>query len=212
MDIKHMRQNYDKHTLRKSDLKNNPLDQFRVWFQEAKEAEVEEPNAMTLSTVSEGGIPSSRIMLLKEVNDSGFVFFTNFLSRKAQEINANEDVAIVFLWLAQHRQVRINGIAEQISREESKAYFQSRPRESQIGAWASPQSDVVISKEELDKRFDDITLKYKDVKVLPCPPHWGGYLIRPIELEYWQGRPSRLHDRFRYRVKDGNWIIERLAP
>lgn len=207
-----MRQNYDKHTLHKSDLENNPIDQFKVWFQEAKEANVEEPNAMTLSTVSEGGIPSSRIMLLKEVNDSGFVFFTNYLSRKAQEINANEDIAIVFLWLAQHRQIRINGIAEKVSREDSQIYFQSRPKESQIGAWASPQSDVVTSKEELDKRFDEIALKYKDDEVLPCPPHWGGYLIRPIEMEYWQGRPSRLHDRFRYRMKDGKWIIERLAP
>jgi pyridoxamine 5'-phosphate oxidase len=207
-----LRKEYRAHGLREEDVLDDAIAQFDVWFAEALEAEVSEPNAMTLATATASGHPSARIVLLKGIEDEGFVFYTNYESRKGDELAENPHAALVFWWSALERQVRIEGTAHRIDDAVSEAYFQSRPRGSQLGAWASAQSNVVPSREALRDTLRTIEEKYVDRDV-PRPPHWGGYCVRPTMIEFWQGRPSRLHDRLRYlRRDDGSWQMDRLAP
>jgi pyridoxamine 5'-phosphate oxidase len=189
----------------------DPLEQFRKWLAEAVASELPEPNALTLATATPDGSPSARVVLLKGI-DTGLVFYTNYDSRKGREIEHNQEVAMVFLWLELQRQVRVEGRAEKISRAESEAYFQSRPRGNQIGAWASPQSAVVPGRDYLESAFLSAEARFAGAEVLPVPPHWGGYRVVPHTMEFWQGRGSRMHDRLRYTRQDGNWLLDRLAP
>lgn len=212
-EISALRENYSKGILVRKELSPSPYDQFKKWFDEAQQAEVIEPNAMTLATVSATNIPSARIVLLKEIAENGFLFYTNYTSEKAREIESNKNVALVFLWKEIERQVRITGTAEKISEEKSIQYFQSRPIKSQLGAWASNQSSIIDNREELESKMNDLLQKHKDQKVLSKPPHWGGYCVSPTTIEFWQGRRSRLHDRFRYtRLENNTWQIDRLSP
>ena len=207
-----LRENYTKGGLLKQDLQSNPFKQFQDWLEFALSAEVLEPNAMTLATIDERGRPVARIVLLKKVDDRGFVFFTNYSSRKGQNIATNPYASLVFWWTNIERQVRIEGKVEKIAENESDDYFHSRPIESQLGAWTSPQSDVIPDRKFLENRLVELTQEYKD-KPIPRPPHWGGYRVVPDLIEFWQGRESRLHDRLCYRLDDqGNWQIDRLAP
>ena len=210
--ISDMRENYDRATLDEEHVDVDAIQQFNVWFQEARDEEVVEPNAMIMSTINKEGHPTSRTLLLKGVEENGFVFFTNYNSDKGQEIANNPNICLLFLWKKVQRQVRISGVAQKISKEESEAYFHSRPKGSQIGAWASPQSQVIADKSVLETRTSKLIEKYKDVDELPLPDFWGGYIMKPQSMEFWQGRPNRLHDRLRYTLVDGNWKIERLAP
>jgi len=174
---------------------------------------VPEPNVMNLATVDEQGRPDSRTVLLKGLDERGFIFYTNYHSQKGNQLLANPFAAINFLWLQAERQVRVKGSIEKLSESASTKYFQSRPKGSQLGAWASPQSEIIASREVLDENLKKLEQKHADDEVLPKPPNWGGYLLRPDVIIFWQGRPSRLHDRFRYnRTEDGNWVINRLAP
>jgi len=207
-----LRQDYKKHSLDESNVHPDPLVQFKLWFDEAIEAEVPEPNAFTLSTSDLRGLPSARVVLLKGLENDGFTYFTNYLSRKAVESDTNENVAMTFLWLELERQVRIYGKASRLSRDESEVYFHSRPRESQIGAWVSPQSKVIPDRKFLEDRMNEKIREFTDTDPIPLPDFWGGYLIVPDEIEFWQGRPNRLHDRIRYKKNESNWIITRLAP
>ena len=207
-----MRRNYTRAGLTEQDAHANPFVQFRLWFAEAKSAQILEPNAMTLATANASGEPSARVVLLKELDEQGFVFYTNYQSAKAQDIRANARVSLNFFWGELERQVRIRGAATKLSREESEAYFHTRPRESQIGAWASQQSSVVDSREDLERRFQELSVEFEGRDVL-CPPFWGGYRVKPSAIEFWQGRSGRLHDRLLYtRSEDGFWRIERLSP
>lgn len=205
----------NEYTLKELDLHEvspNPLDQFKKWLQEAIDSKVVEPTAMTLTTVSAQGSPSSRVVLLKGVEEHGFKFFTNYNSHKAQEIQKNPHVSLNFFWGELERQVRIEGSIHKLSEEESDLYFQSRPRESQIGAWVSPQSKIIKDREFLLNEFEKLSTQYKG-KNIPKPPYWGGYNIHPLRIEFWQGRPNRLHDRILYqRDSEINWKIVRLAP
>lgn len=211
--ISALRREYKKHSLTESDVLENPIAQFQLWFQEALDAEVPEANAMVLSTVSDEKRPSSRVVLLKEIDANGFVFFTNYASRKARDLASNPAACLTFLWHELERQVRIEGWVEKISRHETEVYFHSRPRESQIGAWASPQSEVIASRQEIEERLAYLTSFYQDTDVLPVPEHWGGFRLKPDAIEFWQGRPSRLHDRITYLQQEGaGWQINRLAP
>lgn len=189
-----------------------PYEQFASWFNQAIEAELPEPNAMTLATADKNGQPKARIVLLKEFTDEGFVFFTNYTSHKAQELAGNPNAALVFAWIELFRQVRIEGSVEKISTEDSEAYFHSRPRGSQIGAWASPQSSVIASREVIEENQKMIEEKYAGQEFLPLPPFWGGYLVRPTAIEFWQGRPNRLHDRILFTKSGNTWKRDRLAP
>ncbi len=197
--------------LNKSDVDRNPIKQFAKWYQEATAFGIAETDAMTLATATKDGRPSARIVLLKDFDDRGFVFFTNYESRKAKELAENPRACLVAYWLPVKRQVRIEGFVEQISETESEAYFQTRPLGSRIAAWASNQSEVVENRDALEQRYADLSERYgEDV---PRPPHWGGYRIDPEVIEFWQGRDNRLHDRLRYRLRaDGTWVIERLGP
>jgi pyridoxamine 5'-phosphate oxidase len=199
--------------LNKSDLDSNPIRQFAKWYDEAIAQGVSEQDAtsMTLATATKAGKPDARIVLLKSFDDSGFVFFTNYESRKGKELAENPQACLLFYWSKVWRQVRITGSVEQVSAAESEDYFRSRPLGSKIGAWASNQSDVVESRDVLEQRYAELSEHYgADV---PRPPHWGGYRIRPEVIEFWQGRDNRLHDRLRYRLQaDGTWVIERLGP
>ena len=207
-----LRENYTKGGLLKQDLRSNPFDQFQKWLEEAVSAEVLEPNAMTLATIDERGRPTARIVLLKKVDDRGFIFFTNYSSRKGQNIAENPYASLVFWWGDLERQIRIEGTVEKISDSESDDYFYSRPISSQLGAWASPQSDVVADRQFLEDRLAQITEEYLEQKI-PRPSHWGGYRVVPDLIEFWQGRESRLHDRLCYSLDDNdNWQIDRLAP
>jgi pyridoxamine 5'-phosphate oxidase len=198
--------------LNASDLDPDPVKQFGHWFTAALEAKLAEPNAMTLATATRQGIPSARIVLLKEYDQRGFVFFTNYESQKGRELAENPHVALVFFWPTLGRQVRLTGSATQVSREESEAYFHSRPAGSQLGAWASQQSQVLTDRDELDRRVGQLAMQYANA-VIPLPPYWGGYRVPPVQIEFWQARVNRLHDRFRYRRgAAGEWIIERLSP
>jgi len=197
--------------LNKSDVDRNPIKQFAKWYHEATAFGIAETDAMTLATATKDGRPSARIVLLKDFDDRGFVFFTNYESRKAKELAENPRACLVAYWLPVKRQVRIEGFVEQISETESEAYFQTRPLGSRIGAWASNQSEVVESRDLLEQRYADLSERYGEA--VPRPPHWGGYRIDPEVIEFWQGRDNRLHDRLRYRLqKDGTWLIERLGP
>jgi pyridoxamine 5'-phosphate oxidase len=198
--------------LRRRDLDPDPLKQFANWFTAAIEAQIHDVNAMSLATAGADGKPSVRIVLLKGFDQHGFVFFTNYDSEKGRQLEENPFVALGFYWIELDRQIRINGRTEKTSREESERYFHSRPIGSQLGAWASRQSEVIDARRILDARFAEIAERYAG-KSVPLPPHWGGFRVVPERFEFWQGRPNRLHDRFRYlRKTDGSWQIDRLAP
>jgi len=211
-DVANLRRDYARAGLNESDVDPNPIIQFQTWFDEALSADLADANAMTLATANAEGKPSARIVLLKEVDDRGFVFYTNYQSRKGQELAVNSWAALVFWWAELERQVRIEGEVEQVSNDESLDYFASRPFGSQLGAWASQQSTVIDSRSEIEDKMQELEQKY-DNQTVPKPPYWGGYRLISTEIEFWQGRPNRLHDRLRYRKHaDGSWFIERLAP
>ncbi len=211
--LSELRKNYSLSHLLREDLSDNPMKQFKLWLDDAMNAEILEPNAMTLSTVSSEGNPSSRVVLLKGLKENALVFYTNYESAKAQDIESNPQVCVNFLWKVIQRQVRIEGIAKKTTREESETYFQSRPKKSQIGAWASAQSSIISSRQILEDKQKDLEIKYANDSQLPLPPFWGGYEIEVKIWEFWQGRTSRLHDRFRYSLDAKNdWKIERLNP
>ena len=210
--LENLREDYKTASLSENDSKADPVKQFDVWFKEAVDAKLPEPNAMTLATATHDGRPSARIVLLKGVYDNGFVFYTNYLSRKGKEITKNPLGALTFFWAGMERQVRIEGTIEKITREQSDKYFQSRPKGSQIGALASPQSQEIASREILEKKWAELETEYAD-KTIPKPSFWGGYILKPRLIEFWQGRPSRLHDRILYKKIDNtNWKKVRLAP
>lgn len=210
-DIKDMRENYKKGSIDTASLLTNPFQQFLQWFDEAKASSVAEPNAMILSTATIDGIPSSRTVLLKGI-DEGFKFYTNYSSNKGSDLEANPNASLLFLWKELERQVRINGIVKKISRKESEKYFKSRPHGSKIGAWVSDQSKVIADREVLEDAQEEFEKKYPKGTEVPCPPNWGGYILQPRIIEFWQGRPSRLHDRVRYRLDGDRFVKERLAP
>src|SRR5690606_3604393 len=191
---------------------SNPLEQFSKWFQEALKSEVIEPTAMVLSTVSERGFPSSRVVLLKDIRKNGLSFFTNYTSKKAKEIIHNPSVSILFFWPELQRQIRIEGQVEKLPAADSDEYFASRPRNSQIGAIASPQSQVIKDRQVLENQVNILIEKFKEGQNIPRPNFWGGFLVKPIRYEFWQGRSSRLHDRIIYEMENNNWIIKRIAP
>lgn len=213
MNLRDRRIQYETAGLRLSDLDESPIQQWHAWYIEAVEAELPEPNAMAVSTIDADGMPDSRIVLVRGFDDDGLTFFGNYNSAKGQQIDANPVASAVFPWIGLHRQVRVRGTVDMLPRHESDAYFASRPRDSQIGAWASPQSEVISGREVLDAHHAEYSEKFSGVEV-PRPPHWGGWLLVPDVFEFWQGRPNRLHDRFRYRRDDitQDWVIERLAP
>ena len=212
MDIHALREDYKKGELRRKDLQDDPFKQFEIWFQQACNAELLEPNAMTIATVSEQGQPFMRTVLLKYFDRHGFVFFTNYESRKAQQIGVNPKVSLLFTWLPLQRQVHITGQAAKISTAESLAYFTSRPRGSQLGAWSSQQSTIISSRQLLLMQFEQIKNKFLDGEI-PLPDFWGGYRIVPDSFEFWQGCTNRLHDRFLYTQQEEQaWEIQRLAP
>ena len=211
-DLAGRRSEYETAGLDDSDLAPSPLDQWQTWFEQATEAGCVEPNAFVLSTVDTDGFPQSRYLLARGADERGFSFFTNYESAKSSQLAADGRVALLFTWLQLHRQVRVTGVAERLPEAESDEYFASRPRSSQVGAWASPQSHVLADRAALDARVAQMEATFAGVAEVPRPPQWGGWLVRPTAFEFWQGRPSRLHDRLRYRVVDGRWHIERLAP
>ena len=211
MSIADLRREYARARLDEASVDPNPVAEFGRWFDEALKAEVLEANAMTLATATEDGVPSARTVLLKGFDERGFVFFTDERSRKGVELKCNPRAALVFYWPELERQVRITGRTETVSREESDAYFRTRPRGSRIGAWVSHQSQVIPSRKVLEERVPEVERKYPGDEV-PLPPYWGGFRVAPETIEFWQGRESRLHDRIRY-VRDGDrWRIERLSP
>jgi pyridoxamine 5'-phosphate oxidase len=208
--INNLRHDFAKHSLDKKDVNADAILQFEKWFKEAVDAKVNEPNAMTLATADMEGRPSARIVLLRNFNKDGFVFYTNYNSRKGTEIVKNPHAALLFFWPELERQVRIEGVLSKQSMQESDAYFSSRPRESKLGAWTSSQSKVIRSRETLDEEYKKISEKYP--AEVPRPPYWGGYILKATSIEFWQGRPSRLHDRLLYTLEGNAWKIERLAP
>lgn len=212
MSLRDRRVQYETAGLERNDLDNNPLVQWQRWYDQAAEAAVAEPNAMTLSTIGVDSGPDSRIVLVRGVDETGFAFYTNYNSAKSKQLVEHAQASAVFGWLDLHRQVRVRGRVTRLSDRVSDEYFASRPRESQLGAWASPQSQPIASRDELISRLAEAEQRFlgRDVE---RPPHWGGWVLSPREIEFWQGRPSRLHDRFRYALQpDASWIIERLAP
>lgn len=212
MNIADIRKDYKMQSLSEADVAAAPKEQFDRWWSDAMKSDILEVNAMTLATVDKEGAPSARIVLLKGYDERGFVFFTNYNSAKGSELAHNSNACLVFFWKELERQVRITGVAEKISNEESIAYFNSRPDGSKIGAWASPQSLAVAGKAWLKETFDYYVERFKHGEI-PKPPHWGGYRVKPVKAEFWQGRPSRMHDRILYtKQPDSNWKIERLAP
>ena len=210
--IADLRQNYTRAGLSEADVNSDPIEQFKTWFEQALDANLIEPNAMTIATATPEGKPTARIVLLKGVSDLGFVFYTNYESQKGQQLIANPYAALVFLWDKLERQVRIEGEVEKLSTEESAEYFHSRPKGSQLGAIASDQSRIIPNREILEQRLSELQEKYAD-ETVPLPDRWGGFRVVPNRIEFWQGRPSRLHDRLVYDLQDdGSWEINRLSP
>lgn len=212
LDIKNLRNEYGLKSLDISDLNLDPFLQFKLWFEEAQHAQIAEVNAMSLATSSDQGRPSCRTILLKGIDEKGgFQFFSNYDSRKGVDLDSNPFACMLFYWRELERQVIIQGTVEKLSQEESEAYFSSRPRMSQLGAWASHQDEIVASRKELEKAYHHFEKIYKD-KPIPKPSYWGGYRLLPSQFEFWQGRANRLHDRYRYLLKENRWHIDRLAP
>lgn len=211
MELSDLRQDYRRAALDERAISPDPIAQFLLWFEEALASGQPEPNAMTLATATAEGRPSARIVLLKGVDERGFVFYSNYESRKGRELAANPFAALVFQFPTLERQVRVEGPVEVVSREESDAYYLSRPVGSRLGAWASHQSEVVADRATLDQRLADVELSAR-VEPPPRPEHWGGYRVAPDVIEFWQGRTNRMHDRLRYRRTDASWVIERLEP
>jgi pyridoxamine 5'-phosphate oxidase len=214
MSLRDRRIQYETAGLERSDLHDNPFFQWHTWYGQAAEAGVTEPNAMTVSTIGLDGLPDSRIVLARGVDDTGIVFYTNYASEKSEQLQKKPVASAVFGWLDLHRQVRVRGQVVQVPQQQSDEYFASRPRESQLGAWASPQSQVISDRSVLTERLEQFRKQFEGSDV-PRPPSWGGWLIAPTMFEFWQGRPSRLHDRFRYSRPNASataWTIERLAP
>jgi pyridoxamine 5'-phosphate oxidase len=211
-EIAQLRKDYTLHTLNEEDVAGSPFKQFEKWWQDAEQSQIEEMNAMTLASTGEDGMADARTVLLKAFDEKGFVFFTNYNSAKSKQLEFNANCCLLFFWKELERQVRINGVAEKISVKESLAYFDSRPDGSKIGAWASPQSMVVAGKTWLKETFQYYAERFKHGQI-PKPPHWGGYRVKPVRIEFWQGRPSRMHDRILYTTgAEDEWKIERLAP
>lgn len=210
-DLASLRRDYTLASLEEGDVATDPFEQFGRWFGEAERAEVGEPNAMTLATADASGFPSARTVLLKGFDARGFVFFTNYESQKGAELTSNPRASLVFFWQPIERQVVISGTVTRVERSESEAYFQQRPRLSQLGAWASSQSRSVASRATLEQQFREVEARYEGQGV-PCPPHWGGFRVAPVRIEFWQGRRSRLHDRIRYVRGEQGWSIERICP
>lgn len=209
--VEDLRKNYKLKSLDQKDVLENPFEQFSLWFEEAMESQLPEPNAMILATATKDGKPSLRTLLLKGFDEKGFVFYTNYESRKGKELLENNNASILFFWPEIERQIRLEGTVEKISEAESKRYFDSRPYKSRIGAWASNQSEVIENRFFIVKKFLKYFVKFHS-KDIPLPPYWGGYILKPRTFEFWQGRASRLHDRVRYLNMNGIWKIERLSP
>jgi pyridoxamine 5'-phosphate oxidase len=211
LDYAGFRHEYIGEGLRRAELDPNPIKQFNAWFSAAAKAGIHDANAMALATCADNK-PSARVVLLKDVDERGFVFFTNYESEKGRQLEKNSNAALVFYWMEVERQIRIEGKVKKTPRAESEAYFHSRPIGAQLGAWASHQSEVIDARRILDARLEEMNQRFAKGSI-PLPPHWGGYRLNPDRIEFWQGRPDRLHDRFRYtRQKDGSWSIDRLAP
>ncbi|WP_219225365.1 pyridoxamine 5'-phosphate oxidase [Pedobacter antarcticus] len=210
-NLQNLRQEYKAAELHESDVAANPADQFASWFKDALGAQLFEPNVMTLATADAMGKPSARIVLLKEFDSTGFVFYTNYESKKGKQLAENPQASLLFFWPELERQVRIDGVVSRVSAEASDTYFHSRPTGSQIGAVASPQSQIIPDREYLQKKVSVLKSEFQGHEI-PRPEHWGGYILEPQAIEFWQGRPSRLHDRINYTFEDGVWVISRLAP
>ena len=209
--ISELREDYREDGLFEPEMHPNPIEQFNRWMQEALDADVQQPNALTLSTATLQGRPSARVVLLKHVQEEGFVFFTNYESQKSKELDTNPLASMVFTWLPLSRQIRVEGKVVRVETGVSDEYFKKRPRGSQIGAWASQQSKPLSGREELERAFDEVEKAYRE-KEIPRPDHWGGYMLMPERIEFWQGRPSRLHDRIVYEKRDSEWDLKRLFP
>jgi len=208
--IEDIRTEYELAGLGEADIARDPFEQFGRWYDEARASGIHEPNAMTLATIGPNG-PSARVVLLRGFDTRGFTFFTNYESDKGRELAGDARVALCIAWIDIARQVRVEGVASKVSREETDDYFRTRPRASQLGAWASAQSRPVASRAELESRYAELVTEYEGREV-PAPPHWGGYRVAPVRIEFWQGRPSRMHDRIRYELDGTSWRIKRLAP
>ena len=212
LSLADLREDYRLAELNEANCASNPIEQFQKWFEEAQAAQLKEPNAMTLATATVDGKPSARIVLLKGIENDGFVFYTNYESPKGQDLAANPRCALTFYWADLERQVRIEGTVERVSPERSEEYFSTRPRGSRLGAWASRQSAEIPSRGQLENRLAELEKQYEDTDTIPIPKYWGGYTVSPLFIEFWQGRTNRLHDRIAYRLLPGGWLRARLSP